>query len=278
MQESLEPYGVHDSHCERGQFLSIAKGLFTQIEVVHALALRETRTRFGVHQLGYLWALLEPTLMIVTFYALFAVAKHSPQGFDVWGYVGTGVIPYALFSNSVARAAGCIQDNRALLYYPQVQPIDFFWARSWLELMTFFGVFIVLLGGGALYRQEFAIGSPLLVIAGMVSASMLGSFLGLIFGTLSQVNKVANRARGPLIRPLFWISGIFFIPEALPSDARELLIYNPVLHAVSTVRSGWYEHYSSSFIDFAYVGKWILALAVTSLLLEKLVRKRIGVT
>jgi len=34
------------------------RGLVVQGEVIHALILRETRTRFGAYQLGYLWALL----------------------------------------------------------------------------------------------------------------------------------------------------------------------------------------------------------------------------
>ena len=257
--------------------MSFKRGLLTQLEVVHALALRETRTRFGAHKLGYLWALVEPTLMILTFAVLFAVARHSPEGFDVWGYVGTGVIPYALFAASVNRVASSIQDNRALLYFPQVQPLDFFLARCWLELMTFIGVFLVLMGGSAVLRKDLSTQEPLLILTGLVLASMLGSFLGLIFATLSQLSQVAKRARGPLLRPFFWVSGIFFIPEAIPASARDALLYNPVLHAVSTVRSGWYPHYSPTFLDFGYVLKWILGLALVALALESYVRRRIEV-
>ena len=43
------------------------RGSLTQLQVVHALLLRETKTRFGANQLGYLWALIEPSLVIAMF-------------------------------------------------------------------------------------------------------------------------------------------------------------------------------------------------------------------
>ena len=57
-----------------------ARGLLPQLRVVQAIALRETRTRFGAHQLGYLWALVEPVLWILTFYGLFTVASEALEG------------------------------------------------------------------------------------------------------------------------------------------------------------------------------------------------------
>ena len=33
-------------------------GLVVQLQVIHALIMREIKTRFGTHRLGYVWALL----------------------------------------------------------------------------------------------------------------------------------------------------------------------------------------------------------------------------
>ena len=40
------------------------------------------------------------------------------------------------------------------------------------------------------------------------------------------------------MRPLFWISGIFFAAEALPDGVRAVLLRNPVLHTTEFVRAG----------------------------------------
>jgi capsular polysaccharide transport system permease protein len=256
--------------------VTLLRGLALQAEVVHALILRETRTRFGAHQLGYLWALLEPAIVILTFYAMFrVVGRPAPEGMDLFDFIATGIIPYTLFANTVTRVGEAVNGNKALLFYPQVRPLDLVIARSLLEAATFGAVFMALLGIHALWRQELAIDSPLLVILGLALASLLGTALGLLFCGLAQVSNVAERARGPLLRPLFWMSGIFFTAELLPEHVRAILLYNPVLHTTELVRAGWFDSYAGEHVDLGYVVAWILALGAAGLLLERAVRRRI---
>lgn len=257
---------------------TLARGLVSQAEVVYAVILRETRTRFGDHHLGYMWALLEPSLMILTFYLLFALAgRHAPSDMDLIGFIATGILPYALFMSSVTRVADSINGNKGLLFYPHVQTLDLVYARWLLELITYTGVFILLMGGNAIYRQELHIDSSLLVIYGMLLASLLGTTLGLVLCSLALFSNVVERARGPILRPMFWISGIFFAANQLPDVHRERLLYNPLLHCVEYVRGGWYPSYDPVHADGAYVMCFILLFAAIGLPLERAVRHRIEV-
>lgn len=258
---------------------TVGRALMGQFEVIHALVMRETRTRFGAHQLGYLWALVEPSLMILTFFVLFKIGKRVPPfGMDIFPFIATGIIPFLLFSHSVNKVAESINGNKALLFYPQVKPLDLVMARMTLEFCTFSGVFMILLGSNVLYRQELAISDPLLIVMSFVLASALGGSLGLVFCGLSQISKVAERARGPLMRPFFWLSGIFFAANALTGNIRELMLYNPVLHVVELCRGGWFPGYDPVHADPFYVVVWILGLAFVGLSLERVVRRRIEVT
>jgi capsular polysaccharide transport system permease protein len=251
-------------------------GLVVQSEVVFAVILRETRTRFGQNKLGYLWALLEPAIMIGTFYTFYRIMhRASPPGMDLFSFIATGVVPYTLFTNSVVRVAESVNGNKALLFYPQVQPLDLAIARSLLEAATFGAVYILLLGGHAIVNKRLEIDTPLLVIAGMGMSSALGSSLGLVFCCLQQYSTVAERARGPLLRPLFWMSGIFFTADSLPDNVRHVMMKNPLLHCTEMVRDGWFASYSDEHTDFSYVITWWLGLLLLGLLLERAVRKRI---
>ena len=57
------------------------RGALTQVHVVVAVLLRETKTRFGDNQLGYLWAFLEQGLMVGMFAAFFSLfGRLAPPG------------------------------------------------------------------------------------------------------------------------------------------------------------------------------------------------------
>jgi capsular polysaccharide transport system permease protein len=257
----------------------LLRGLLPQLEVVFALVLRETRTRFGAQRIGYLWALLEPILVILTFDLLFHLAgRGTPPGMDVFGFIATGFVPYQLFAASARQVAESINGNRSLLYYPPVQPIDLAIARAALEAATYLAVFAVLMGGHALWQQRLEIDDLLVLLSGFALAALLGSSLGLVFCCLGQISKAVDRARGPLLRPLFWISGVFFTAEAVPGHVRELALANPVLSAVELVRAGWYSSYGLEHARPGWVLAWIGLLAVVGLALERIVRRRIEVT
>ena len=86
--------------------MELLKGVITQARVVYALALRETRTRFGAHRLGYFWALLEPLFWIITFWGLFRVVNRAaPMGMAVVPFLVTGIVPYELAVKTADRVS-----------------------------------------------------------------------------------------------------------------------------------------------------------------------------
>ncbi len=260
--------------------MSLARGALVQLQVIHALVLRETRTRFGSNQLGYLWAVLEPLIWVGTFGAMYFFAKrHVPDDMGVVGFLGTGIVTYSLFQSCAARTGEAINGNRALLFYPQVQPLDLILARGALECATFGAVFLVIMGGDAMFRQELPEVDDLLnVIFGLSLAGLLGTSLGLVLCMLGELSGAVQRLRGPVMRPLFWMSGLFFTLEDAPQEARAYLLYNPVLHVVEFVRDGWFTSYRSEAVDPSYVIAWILGLLFLGLLLERVVRRKIALS
>lgn len=258
---------------------SLLSGALSQLRVVHAVALRETRTRFGAHQLGYLWALLEPVFWIATFGGMFwALGRLTPHGLELIPFLATGIIPYELVMKTSDRVSNSIEANRALLFYPQVQTLDLALARGGLEIATCIAVFAAIVGGYGLYVRELHVDDVLRVLLGMGLAGLLGLALGLVLCASSVLSKSVDRIRGPLFRPLFWVSGLFFTADAIPLHIRRYLMWNPILHCVEIVRDGWFTGYRSSEASPAYVLVWIILLAFAGLTLERAVRRRIQPT
>lgn len=257
--------------------MSLARGAMVQLQVIHALVLRETRTRFGAHQLGYLWAVLEPLMWVGTFGAMYMFARRRvPDDMGLVSFLVTGIITYSLFQSSAVRTGEAINGNRALLFYPQVHPLDLILARGALELVTFSTVFLVIIGGEAMFQQELPqVDNLLAVLFGLGLAALLGTSLGLVLCMLGELSGAVQRLRGPVMRPLFWISGLFFTLDDTPEEARRYLLYNPVLHVIEFVRDGWFVSYRSEAVDPTYVLAWIIGLLFLGLVLERVVRRKI---
>jgi capsular polysaccharide transport system permease protein len=254
-------------------------GVDRQLNVVFSLALRETRARFGGSRLGFLWAFAEPLLWILSLYAVFSLAERdSPRGMTLFPFLTTGLVTYQIFSKITDQVAEAINANRALLFYPQVRPLDTTFARALLESVTFISVFAVLMfGEAAISGRGLQVHDPLAVILGLLLTTLLGYSLGLVFCMAQVAKETFKRLRGPLMRPMFWISGIFFTANSLPLHVRNTMLVNPLFHCIEIVRGGWFGAYEARHASGSYVLAWIVCLLFTGLTLERLVRRRVEV-
>lgn len=256
-----------------------ASAIASQLEVLNALILRETRTRFGTQQLGYLWAFIEPALWIGTFFAIFTfTGRQPPPGMTMAGFVVTGLLPFSMFRETISRASSAVDGNKGLLFYPQVRPLDLVMARAALEGATGSSVMFLILGFDALQAGKLEVDDPLLTILAMLMVMLLGTSIGVIVGSLSVFSNAVTRIVPPLLRPMFWISGVFFTANSLPSQVREPMLINPVLHVVELVRAGIFKDYKAPYADPGYVATWIVLAMALGLLLERVARRRLEVT
>lgn len=66
-----------------------------------------------------------------------------------------------------------------------------------------------------------------------------------------MISETAKRMVPIVLRPMFWISGIFFTAPELPSGLLPYLHWNPLLHAIEITRSGVFLDYTTDFADAA---------------------------
>lgn len=248
----------------------LRRGLVTQTSIVRALILRETRTRFGKYQLGYLWAFIEPCLFILTFFLVFKFAnRRLPLGMDIISFISTGLLPFQAFRNIANKTAGSTTGSKALLTYPNVKRLDMIIARFSLEAVTFTAIFVVLLSVSAFFAPGRRVDDLLLVGAGLALALVFGGGFGVFLGGLSGLFPSVERVQNILMRPLFWISGVFFTANQLPPRAREYLIWNPMLHVVEMIRDGFFDSYSAHHLSIAYPVMWAIICGAIGLHLQR---------
>lgn len=254
----------------------IRQALTTQVRVINALVLRETKTRYGQHKIGFLWALLEPVIMVSVFVAIFSsMRSDNPGGMPLVPFMLAGIVPFSLFRDPMTQMQGAIRQNKSLFSFPQVTTFDVIIARGILEVLILSGVFIFLLFVVSLWGFEIRIERPLGVLAACSLLIMLGMGAGFIFASLSPVLPSIQQISGALLgRPLFLSSGLFFTAESVPAHVREYLLYNPIMHILELLRSAFFFQFETTHGSWSYATTWSVCTLVTGLLLHQAMRRR----
>lgn len=254
---------------------SLREGLALQARVVRALILREVRTLYGRHRLGYLWAFFEPITHIGFWFLLWTFMHRGNAVHDMAPlvFLSCGLIPFFCFTSVAGFVQGAISSNAALLQFPPVKQIDTVIARFLLKSATMLVVGLVLFG--ILIFTEVAgwPDDPLEVIFATLAMFLLGLGYGTFNCVLCNLFPVYSHFTGLIGRVLYFTSGLFFVSETLPAPVLSVLQWNPALHGVELFRSGWSSLYESRFATFGYLLVFGLVLLLLGLLLEPRVRK-----
>jgi len=227
---------------------------FQRLRVIAALVLRGLDTRNSRATGGYLWAIAEPLGGILLLSIAFAVMLRSPPlGNSFILFYATGVIPFRLYAAMANQVAGAISSNRGLLAYPVVNPLDAVFAKFVLGFMTDFLVATAIFSGIALFTDA----QITLDLARVAGAFALAALLGLGVGTLNCVLvgffPTWKNIWSVFSRPLFILSGIFFLYEAVPPALQGIMWWNPVLHVVGLMRAGFFGSYDPTWASPLYV-------------------------
>jgi len=250
-----------------------------QGKVVWALILRETRTRFGRHRLGYLWAVLEPAGMLLILMAIFSlVGRLAPSGLDFPVFLATGIVPFFMFRTMLNRAAQAIEGNRGLLVYARVKPLDLVIARSLLEAATYLVVFALILSVLGALGYQARPHQPLMVLSAMATLATLGFGLGAAIAAFQVVMPSIQQFVNFINRPLYFISGIFFSIEVVPEPYRSWLLLNPILHAIELIRAGFFATYDGRYADPGYLLEWVAGAVLLGLVAQRALRRCVTVT
>ncbi len=248
----------------------------SQWRVLLALILREARTRFGRQRAGYAWALVEPILHVSIFYAAFSYRLNiAPVGDSLFMFLATGFAVFLGFRNVMGRTQGGYASNESLLAYPVVRLLDVFLGRALLELATWVAVMIIIFSAAFILGVGDAPRSIVKMLAAVTLLFAIGFGVGLSLGIISEfVPSVGSIMKAPMLL-LYFCSGLFFLPDALPPAFRDVLYWNPVLHGIVLFREGYYHGYESHMFDLAYLVGWALGAVLVALVLERIARKPI---
>lgn len=238
------------------------------LRTVSALMLREMVTTYGRSPGGYLWAVLEPVAAIALLSFAFSLAFRAPSlGNSFALFYSTGYLVYMLFHDVANKTATALRFSQPLLTFSAVTWLDAVLARFLLNLLTHLTIVALVLGSMIAVLDTRAAPDMALVANALAMAAALALGFGLINCYLFMAFPAWERIWMVLTRPLFIISGVFFLFEDLPGWVQDFLWFNPLFHATGEMRDGVYPVYSPSYVSSVFVFGIALALTVVGLML-----------
>ncbi len=232
----------------------LSESLRIQRRVVWALVLREMLTRFGRHNIGFLWLFAEPMLFTLGVTALWTAAK-AVHGSDlpIVAFALTGYSSVLLWRNMPTRTIAAIPPNLSLMYHRNVRPLDIYLSRLLLEAagatmsFVFLSLFFIFIGW--LKPPE----DVLQVAGGWAMLAWFGFSLAILFGALSEVSETVEKLWHPTAYLLFPLSGAAFLVDALPQEAQHYVLLLPMVHGVEYLREGYFGSQVVAHYDLAYM-------------------------
>lgn len=243
-----------------------AVSLKIQGRVIYALLMREILTRFGRHNIGFLWMFVEPMMFTLGVTALWT-ATNSLHGshLPIAAFALTGYSSVLLWRNMPSRCIGAIAPNLALMYHRNVKIMDVFAARLLLEAAGATISFVVL---SSVFILLGLIDPPedlLEVMEGWMMLAWFGSALGLLMGSLSEEYELVDKLWHPASYLLFPLSGAAFLVDALPVRAQEIILFLPMVHGVELVREGYFGSKVVAHYDVGYMALFTSLLSLIAL-------------
>jgi len=249
---------------------------------IGALIERERRTRFAGGALGYLWAYVTPLMWIAFVVVLFRLLDRVPPlfvGAEI--FVASGFLPYLIFRQTITTLSRTVPANRYMLYVRPVCVNDLLLASALLEGFNVTVTALLVFGAVTIAFRADLPADVAQVILGLCVAWLLGVGVGRFVAVVGLYSDSFARAVPIILRPMFWLSGIFYTATELPGVVQQVLWFSPLLHITETVREGYFLGYASPISDLWYpcliaAGFFLISIPIEQAITQhRLARRRL---
>ena len=253
------------------------EALVSKKNVMGAVILRDMRTRFFNHGLGFIIVPIWPLIHMGVLILIHAAAGHGAPlyGESTALFYATGLVPTLAFMY-VSRFMGwSVAQNRPMMAFPAVKSLDVMFGRAFLEFIaaciTLVSIMTILSVTGQNpwpVDIERAVSAYFAVIFLAIGCGILVGALGMLQPFLLTIWQV-------VLICLYISSGTMFVASNLPDQASYLLSFNPVLECVEWMRTAFYVSYSDKLVSEEYVLCFATVVLCLGLAIERLFRRKL---
>jgi capsular polysaccharide transport system permease protein len=246
-----------------------------QGRIIGALLRREILTRYGRHNIGFMWLFIEPMMFTSGVLLLWTALGLHKVALPIVGFVLSGYATVLMWRNTINHAGDSVEPNRALMHHRNVRVIDLFAARIILEVagasMSFFILGLSLTAVGLMDPPD----DILKMLVAWLLLTWFSAGMALVIGPLVVLSESARRVWhvvGYLFLPL---SGAFFMINWLPQYAQDIVIWIPTVSCTELLREGLFGAEAMANYKLTYLVVVNTVLLLPGLLLVRYIASRV---
>lgn len=244
----------------------LRRSLAIQARVIGALLMREILTRYGRHNIGFLWLFVEPMMFTLGVTALWSATKATHgSNIPIVAFAVTGYSSVLLWRNMPGRCSNAIAPNLSLMYHRHVKVIDIFASRILLEIAGTTTSFVTLTLFFAAIGWMKMPEDIVKIMFGWFMLAWFGAALALLIGALSERSEIIEKIWHPMSYLLFPLSGAVFMVDWLPPAAQKFVLMLPMVHGVEILREGYFGSAVRAHYDIAYMAIVCLCMTLVAL-------------
>jgi len=239
--------------------------------VWYALFMREMLSRMFGNRYAWFWLIAEPMMFVGVMVTLRSYIRvlDEVSSVPMVPWMIMGLTAFFMFRDGMIRGMRAVNTNKALFAYRQVKPVDTVIVRVLVEATVHVAVIVLFIIVLALLGFNMTPHNLLLAFFAWLSLWLLGLGAGLVLSVAVTVIPDLSKIVSVMTLPLMILSGAFLPVQLMPYGVQQILLNNPVLHAIETLRMGYFSGYwTMQEVSMFYVYSWILPILMLGLLLQ----------
>lgn len=228
--------------------------------VLFQLVRRDFEQRFVGSVAGWLWGVIHPLVMLVSWIFVFEVclkvtlpANEVTQRYSLWLFCG--ILPWLLFQETVLRSASSLLDNANLItktvFPAEIVPVSIF-LSSLINHFLALGLVLAIIG---FYIGHFSLWMLFLPVY-MLIIGLFAVGVGWIVSSLQVYLRDTAQVISVVLTLWFWTTPIMINEQRFPERLRFLLRLNPLSFLVRAYRERLLSYRAPSLHDLAIVSAY----------------------
>lgn len=217
----------------------LSKEIIRNRELIWALALKDLRIRYKRSMLGFLWALLNPLLLMIVLTVVFSTVMRFPiENYAV--FLISTLVPWTFFSQALSYSTESIVSNGELLKKISIGKSVFPVAAILANLINFFLSLIPLVVLLLVLRFPIHI-TWLYIPVPLIGLTSLTLGVGFFCATANVFFRDVSHIIQIVLTAMFYFCPIIYSLDLVPEKYHIYFQFNPLLYILNGFRLSIYN-------------------------------------